>query len=128
MTLVQHLQVFQYVDGSLTEEVLRGGVKGLGKDEIRVLAYPNDQRVGGQDGLDEIDWLSDAVVGGDEGDVVVASVLNETGRRLIGTRLTARGGWMCIGVKEGIADVALEQWSAVGGTDMRCIIRERCRL
>jgi hypothetical protein len=65
-------------------------VKGFGKDEIRVLAYPNDQWVGGQDSLDEIDWLSDAVVGGDEGDVIVASVLNETGQRLVGTRLTAR--------------------------------------
>jgi hypothetical protein len=103
-------------------------MKGLGKDEIRVLAYPNDQRVGGQDGLDEIDWLSDTVVGGDEGDVVVASVLDETGRRLIGTRLTARGRRMCVGVKEGVVDIALEQWSAVGGTDMRCIIRECCRL
>jgi hypothetical protein len=128
ITFVQHFQVLQYVDGSLTEDILRGSVKGLGKDEVRVFAYPDDQRVRGQDSLDKIDGLSDAVVGGDEGDVIIASVLNETGRGLIGTCLMARSGWMCVGVKEGIADIALEQWSAIGGTDMWCIIRERCRL
>jgi hypothetical protein len=35
---------------------------------------------------------------------------------------------MCVGVKEGVADITLEQWSAVGGTDMQCVVRERCRL
>jgi hypothetical protein len=62
----------------LTEDVLRGSVKGLGKDKVRVLAYPNDQRVRGQNGLDEVNWLPDAIVGGDKRDVIVAAVLNKT--------------------------------------------------
>jgi hypothetical protein len=72
--------------------------------------------------------LSDTVIGGDEGDVIIASVLNETGQGLIGSCLMTQGGWMCVSVKEGVADIAFEQWSAIGGTDMRGIVRERGRL
>jgi hypothetical protein len=82
-------------------------VEGLGEDEVCVGAYADDQRIGGEDSLDEVHLTPNIVVRGDKGDVLIASVVNETGRRLIGPRTTVRSSWVCVGVKEGITDVAL---------------------
>jgi hypothetical protein len=71
--------------------------------------YADDQRVGGEDSLDEVHLTPDVVVRGDEGDVLIASVMNETGRRLIGPRTTMWRGWVCVGVEEGVTDVPLVQ-------------------
>jgi hypothetical protein len=106
VVFVQDLQVFQCVDRPLSEEVLRSGVKGFGVNEARVLMQSDYQRVRGQNGLDEIDRLSDAFVGSDKGDVVVAAVPNET-------------GWWSVR-----SCVVLEQQSTVHGTDIRRVIRE----
>jgi hypothetical protein len=83
VVFIQDFQVFQCVDRPLSEEVLRGGVKGLGVNEVRILTQSNDQRVRGQDSLDEADRLLNAFVGGDEGDVVVAVVPDKTWRWLV---------------------------------------------
>jgi hypothetical protein len=101
-------------------------VEGLSEDEVRVGAYADDQRVGGEDGLDEVHLSPHIVVRGDEGDILIASVVNETGQRLIGPRATAWRGWVCIGVEEGIADVAFVQWSAICGTEVWHVVRLSC--
>jgi hypothetical protein len=61
-------------------------------DKVRVGAYADDQRIGSKDGLNEVHLTPNIVVRGDEGDVLIASVVNETGQRLIGPRTTARSG------------------------------------
>jgi hypothetical protein len=124
VTLVQNLQVLQEVDGSSPEYILRSSVKRLSKDKVRVLAYSDNQWVGSQNGLDKVDRLSDSVVGGDERDVVVATVMNKTGRSMIGSHVAARSGWVRVGMEECVTDVALEQWSAICGTDVQRVIRE----
>jgi hypothetical protein len=98
-------------------------VEGLGKDKVSVSAYADDQWVGGKDGLDEIHLLPNVVVRGDEGDVLIASVVNETGRRLIGLRVAVQSGWVLVGMKEGITDVALVQRGAVRRAEMGRVIR-----
>jgi hypothetical protein len=98
-------------------------VERLGEDEVCVGAYADDQWVGGEDSLDKVHLTPNIVVCGDEGDVLIASVVNETGRRLIGPRATTWRGWVCIGMEEGIADIAFVQRGAVCGTEMRCVIR-----
>jgi hypothetical protein len=89
-------------------------------------AYADDQRVGGEDGLDEVHLTPNIVVSGDKGDVLITSVVNETGRRLIGPRTAAQSGWVHVGVKEGITDVALVQRGTVRCAEMGRVIRSSC--
>jgi hypothetical protein len=42
--------------------------------------------------------MPNIVVSGDKGDVLIASVVNETGWRLIGPHAAAQSGWVCVGV------------------------------
>jgi hypothetical protein len=128
MTLVQDLQVLHDIDGTGAEDVLRGGVKRLGEDEVRVDSDADDQWIGGEDSLNEVHLTADIVVRGDKGDVLIAAVVNETGRRLIGPRTTTWRGWVCVGMEKGVADVAFVQRSAVCGTEMRRVVRSNCRL
>jgi hypothetical protein len=100
-------------------------MKGLGEDKVRVLSYPDDQRVWGQNGLDEVYRLLDTIVGGDEGDVDIATVMNKAGQSVIRSRMAARSGWMCIGMEKHMTDVSFEQRGAVCGTDVQGVIRKR---
>jgi hypothetical protein len=106
VTFVQNLQILHDIDGPSTEDVLGSGVERLGEDEVGVGAYANDQWIGGEDSLDEVHLTPNIVVRGDERDVLIASVVNETGRGLIWPRTTTWRGWVCVSVEEGIADVA----------------------
>jgi hypothetical protein len=123
VTLVENLQVLHDVDRASTEDVLGSGVERLGEDEVCVGAYADDQRVGGEDGLDEVHLAPNVVMCGDEGDILIASVVNETGQRLIGLRTMTWRGWVCVGVEEGVADVALVQQGAISGAEMQRVVR-----
>jgi hypothetical protein len=98
----------------------------LGEDEVRVGANANDQWIGGEDGLNKVHLTADVVVRGDEGDVLIATVVNKTGQRLIGLRAMTWRGWVCIGMEQGIANVAFIQRGAVCGAEMRRVVRS-CR-
>jgi hypothetical protein len=83
MTLVQDLQVLHDVNGPSAEDVLRSGVEGLGEDEVCVGMYADDQWIGGEDGLHKVHLTPNIVEGGDKGHVLIASVMNKTGRKLV---------------------------------------------
>jgi hypothetical protein len=123
VTLVQDFQVLHDVDRADAEDVLGSGVDRLGEDKVCVGADADDQWIGGEDGLDEVHLAPNVVMRGDEGDVLIAAVMNETGRRLIGPRATMWRGWVCVGVEEGIANIAFIQQGAVCGAEMRCVVR-----
>jgi hypothetical protein len=122
----QDLQVLQDVNGSLTEDVFRGGMERLGKDKVRVLAQANDQQIGGEDSLDEIHLLPDSIVSGDKWDVLIALVMDKTGQGMVGSRAAVQSGWVRVGMEECVANIPFEQGSAVCGTDVRHVVRE-CR-
>jgi hypothetical protein len=123
VAFVQDFQVLHDVDGPSAKDVLGGGVERLGEDKVCVGAYADDQWIGGEDSLDEVHLTPNIVVRGDKRDVLIASVVNETGRRLIRPRTTTWRGWVCVGVEEGIADVAFVQRGAICGAEMRRVVR-----
>jgi hypothetical protein len=95
----------------------------LSEHKVGVGAYADDQRVGSEDGLNEVHLPSLVVVYSDEWDVVFASIVDEARWGLIGSCAAARGRRVQVGMQEHRTDVAFVQRSAVHGTDMRCVVR-----